>query len=79
MACNLMVCNFLLSASLCNVVMKLVTKIIVNRIKYILSDVIDVEQSVFVKGRLITDNTLIVMKCFHWMKKKKGEARRYDT
>lgn len=57
--------------SLCNVVMKIVTKTIADRIKKILPDIIDEEQSAFVKGRLITDNALIAMECFHWLKKKK--------
>lgn len=56
--------------SLCNVAMKIVTKTIANRIKSILPDVVDEEQSAFVKGRLITDNALIAMECFDWMKKK---------
>lgn len=54
--------------------MKDVTKSIANRLKGILPDIISEEQSVFVKGRLITDNALISMDCFHWMKnKKKGK------
>jgi hypothetical protein len=57
--------------SLCNVVMKIVTKVIANRLKATLVDVIDIEQSAFVKGRLITDNALIAMECFHWLKKKR--------
>lgn len=56
--------------SLCNVIMKIVTKTIANRVKPILPDVIDGEQSAFVRGRLITDNALIAMECFHWLKKK---------
>jgi hypothetical protein len=56
--------------SLCNVTLKIVTKTIANRIKCILPDVVDEEQSAFVKGRLITDNALIAMECFHWLKKK---------
>ncbi|GAU21788.1 hypothetical protein TSUD_329120, partial [Trifolium subterraneum] len=57
--------------SLCNVVMKIVTKVIANRLKETLSDVVDLEQSAFVQGRLITDNALIAMECFHWLKKKR--------
>lgn len=56
--------------SLCNVVMKIVTKSIANRLKPILPEIVDEEQSAFVQGRLITDNALIAMECFHWMKKK---------
>lgn len=57
--------------SLCNVIMKIITKTIANRIKKILPGVIDEEQNVFVHGRLITDIALIAMEYFHWMKKKK--------
>jgi exonuclease III/ribonuclease HI len=57
--------------SLCNVVMKIVTKVIANRLKQTLPDVVDMEQSAFVQGRWITDNALIAMECFHWLKKKK--------
>lgn len=34
--------------SLCNVVMKIITKVVANRIKHTLPDVVDVEQSAFV-------------------------------
>lgn len=57
--------------NLCNVVMMIVTKTIANRIKHILPDIIGEEKRAFVKGRIITDNALVVMECFHWMKKKK--------
>lgn len=57
--------------SLGNVIIKMVTNTIANILKHILPDVIDTEQSAFVNGRFITDNTLIAMECFHWMKNKK--------
>lgn len=57
--------------SLCNVVMKMVSNTIANRIKQILQDIIDEEQSGFVSGRLISDNALVALECFHWLKKKK--------
>lgn len=51
-------------------VMKLVTKVIANRLKHILPDIVDDEHSAFMKGCPITDNVQVAMKCFHWMKKK---------
>lgn len=54
-----------------NIIMKITTKSIGNRLKVILYQIIDVEQSAFVKGRLITDNALAEMECFHLMKQKK--------
>lgn len=54
--------------SLCNVVMNIMTKTIANRTKHILPNIIDEEQSAFVKGRIITNNALVAMECFHWMK-----------
>ncbi|XP_058762882.1 uncharacterized protein LOC131636268 [Vicia villosa] len=60
--------------SLCNVIMKAVTKLIANRLKTFLPSTISEEHSAFIQGRLITNNALIAMECFHWMKhKKKGK------
>ncbi|GAU35043.1 hypothetical protein TSUD_30090 [Trifolium subterraneum] len=53
--------------SLCNVTLKIITKAIANRIKTILPTIISPNQSVFVPGRHITDNTIIANEIFHYL------------
>lgn len=60
--------------SLCNVIHKLISKILANRLKRILAAVIDKSQSAFVRGRLITDNVLVAFKTMHYIdQRKKGK------
>lgn len=62
--------------SLCNTIYKIITKIIVNRIKPFLSKIIGPTQSSFQLNRRATDNTIIVQELlnhFHNLKSKRGQ------
>lgn len=57
--------------ALCNVVMKIITKVIANRLKSVLDTVISDTQSAFLPGRNITDNIMISIEVMHNLKRKK--------
>ena len=61
--------------SLCNVVFRITSKVIANRLKKILPSIIGDTQSAFVHGRLITDNVLVAFETMHHINGKMGGKR----
>ncbi|XP_061342523.1 uncharacterized protein LOC133288720 [Gastrolobium bilobum] len=58
--------------SLCNVVYKVVTKIITERLRGFMPRVVGPNQCSFIKGRQSADNIIIAQEVVHSMKEKKG-------
>lgn len=56
--------------SLCNVLMPILSKVMANRLRPCLKDIISDKQSVFIEGRLLTDNALIAYEVNHYIKRK---------
>ena len=50
---------------------RIISKVIVNRLKLILPNVISDSQSAFVPNRLITDNTTVAYEILHRMRNRK--------
>lgn len=60
--------------SLYNVLYKIISKTLANKLKPYLRSIISINQSAFVPQRLITDNALVAFENFHAMKRR-GEGK----
>lgn len=60
--------------SLCDVIYKVVSKVLANRLKGVINEVISDTQSAYIPGRLISHNIMISYEIMQYMKRKtKGE------
>ena len=60
--------------SLCNIVYKIITKILANRLKFLLPKIISPLQTTFVPNRNIQDNTILAHELLHSFKNEKGKG-----
>lgn len=56
--------------SLCNVLIRILSKVLSNRLKPCLASIISDRLNAFVGGRLLTDNALVAFEINHYMKRK---------
>lgn len=59
--------------TLCNVSLKIVTKMIVNRLKAVLKDIVAPNQASFIPGRQSIDNVIICQEVIHSLKYSKAK------
>ncbi|KAK3211028.1 hypothetical protein Dsin_015734 [Dipteronia sinensis] len=64
--------------SLCNTTYKIISKIIVQRLKHLLFDLISPNQVVFVLGRQIQDNIVVALEVLQKLKTVKGKRGYFD-
>ncbi|KAL9663550.1 hypothetical protein QQ045_018939 [Rhodiola kirilowii] len=63
--------------SLVNVMMKVITKALANRLKNALPQLLSISQSAFIPGRLISDNILLAHELMHYMKTRPAGGAGY--
>uniref|UniRef100_A0A803NMT2 DUF4283 domain-containing protein n=1 Tax=Cannabis sativa TaxID=3483 RepID=A0A803NMT2_CANSA len=57
--------------ALCDVIYKIITKVMANRMKPFMDKAVSVTQSTFIPGRLISDNILVSFEVLHYLKRKR--------
>ncbi|XP_062012177.1 uncharacterized protein LOC133728759 [Rosa rugosa] len=63
--------------ALCNVIYRICSKVLANRLKRWLPDIVSPLQSAYVPGRLISDNTLVATEVAHFMHKLRTQIESF--
>lgn len=63
--------SYLRSISLCNVIYKIVSKVLAKRMKWLMDGVVADTQNAFIPGRLISGNILVSFEVMHYLKRKR--------
>ncbi|XP_030502854.2 uncharacterized protein LOC115718027 [Cannabis sativa] len=63
--------------ALCNVVYKVISKVLANRMRDIIDLIISDTQSAFIPGRLISDNIMVAFEVMHYLKQKTKGKKGY--
>ncbi|KAL5551944.1 hypothetical protein UlMin_002120 [Ulmus minor] len=61
--------------SLCNVLYKIISKMMATRMRSVMDSIISEEQSAFILGRLISDNAIIGFECIHALKRRRSKKK----
>ncbi|KAK3231108.1 hypothetical protein Dsin_002989 [Dipteronia sinensis] len=64
--------------SLCNIIYKVVAKVLANRLRCVLGEVISDTQSAFILRRLISNNAIIGYECIHALRTRRHMALKLD-
>ncbi|XP_019166531.1 PREDICTED: uncharacterized protein LOC109162266 [Ipomoea nil] len=65
--------------ALCNVVYRILAKVLATRLRVLLDSIISPAQSAFIPGRSIVDNVLIAFESAHCLKRQPGERGGYGA
>jgi len=63
--------------ALCNVLYKIISKCLVNRLKVHLNSIVSDSQAAFIPGRIINDNVMIADEVMHSLKVRKRVSKTY--